>query len=790
MNRKQRRAQPERPRPILPGWLPAAGAVWMVAIASVWFYHHLVMTRNGQKVGIHFGFLWEQGLLGGAMAPVGVALGLAMIGWFIRRERRGTDRGAIRLSGSLLHLLAPFQALVLLFWSLAALGLVRPLPMEAPSIGALAGAAGMVLVRTGAIGLWLLAIAVSSCGLGAAVLRGFRVKLEAEALRSVLAIGLGLSLASLLLFLLGWLHLLNWWALLLIGLLAVLAGFPDLRRLWSAVRRWRWVIRWKWTDPEWIAAVLLLASLAMNLVDIMRPTPVGWDDMEKYQNRARLMAARGELVPGGFMFPVELLISSGYLFFDSAMPSQAFCWGCGLLCILGIYHFGKRHWSSRTGWLAAVTFYSMPMVNFLSSQDLKVDVTACLVSVLSIVSLWEWLRDRDQTAWLLLAGLLAGVAWTMKPTAGFLWVGLALAALSSLAGWPLPRSRKILALAGSALIALLPIAPWFAYNMSTRHWQWPTTLQETAWSEHSARILATDTEWRRLGLEPKLVAGTIWQEEVERYTGHLTGLWKYARLPWDMTMNTFINSRYVIIGFQYLAFVPLFLALLRWIPPDRWTLAALIFAGGYGLAWVVLGRGIPWYALPGFAILAVIVARFLEQPGVPPWFRRLAVTLWILSLLAQLTLQGSRFGHASIIRYGGGLISKSTFEDEIFPGYREIADVIHSSIPKPEQPNRVWRIGSSIPYFIRDNDRRLVEDNYLDLFANIDREQDDRLTRERFRTLGIRFFILDLNLWTATPDPNGTLERKAERFRAFAMRNLQTRIYEPAGHIALLELSP
>jgi hypothetical protein len=790
MKRKPRPTPPGKLPPAAPGWLSAAGAIWMAGIAAVWFWHHLFMVRNGQRVSIHFGFLWDQGLLFGTLAPVAAALGLAVLFRLSRRERPGSKRGAIQNSGSIVTLLVLFQTLVLLMWNLAALGIIRPGGMGPVSLRLLVLANGMILVRTGAVGLWLLAMALVAYALGGWLLRAFRVKPETIALRALLAAGLGLWLLSLALFLLGLLHLLRWWAPLLIGLIAVLAGFRDLRELWGKLWRWRWALRWKWTDPEWIAAVLLLAALAMNLVDILRPMPVGWDDLEKYQNRARLMAAHGELVPGGFMFPVEILTSVGYLFFDSAMPSQALSWGSGLLAVLLIFHFCKRHWSSRSGWVAAVIFYTMPMVNYLSSQDLKVDATVCFISLLAAVSLWEWIRDRDRTGWLLLTGLLAGIAWTMKPTAGFLWVGLALVVLANLRGWLLPRSKQMLALGAGALIVLLPIGPWFVYNMSTRHWQWPTTMQESAWSEHPAQILATDAEWRRLGLEPRLVVATIWQEEVERYTGHLTGAWKYVRLPWDATMNTFINSRYVIIGFLYLAVVPVFLILLRWWPPDRVTRAALIFAAGYWLAWSALGRGIPWYALPGFVFLALFVARFLEHPGIPAWFRRLAMVLWLLSILAHLTLQGSRFGHPSIVRYAGGLISKAAFEEEIFPGYRRIADAVNRSASEPERPKRVWRIGSSIPYFIQDNDRIMVNDSYLDLFANLDREQDDRTTCRRFRSLGVRFFILDLNLWSATPDPEGTLARKAERFRIFATRNLQTRIYEPAGNIVLLELTP
>jgi hypothetical protein len=160
----------------------------------------------------------------------------------------------------------------------------------------------------------------------------------------------------------------------------------------------------------------------------------------------------------------------------------------------------------------------------------------------------------------------------------------------------------------------------------------------------------------------------------------------------------------------------------------------------------------------------------------------------IVALFMTLLYRSQRFGNQITSAYAFGLISGSEAIDRIVPKYLNIAELIQNNPPTESSPNYVYRIGTFINYFLKDNDRRVLNDAQLDTFTCIDKEKDNATTYARLKKLGFKYFILDLNTATIEKDSNGTLHQKTNRFRDFASKNLKMVYNLPERGIAFLEL--
>ena len=85
--------------------------------------------------------------------------------------------------------------------------------------------------------------------------------------------------------------------------------------------------------------LFIIASLviSVNLINIVRPMPIWWDDLGVYMNYARLITWAWELLPLGSMFSWQIFTGIWYMF-NSA--TQAFflnnVWGVLSFIVLGL----------------------------------------------------------------------------------------------------------------------------------------------------------------------------------------------------------------------------------------------------------------------------------------------------------------------------------------------------------------------------------------------------------------------------------------------------------------------
>lgn len=188
-----------------------------------------------------------------------------------------------------------------------------------------------------------------------------------------------------------------------------------------SVKNWHLLLTW-----------LLISYIALNFFNVVRPFPIGWDDLGSYLNRPRLLSSYGHFIPSMSQFQWEYLTSLGFLIFgyDSWIGStfaMQINWAAGLLAVLVVYAFARRMFGKGRGVLAAMFYYFLPMTGHFSFADMKIDNASFFTIALGVMAVFAFLfpaKDSDESSaqphdmkLLVIAGLILGLSFAIKPTA-------------------------------------------------------------------------------------------------------------------------------------------------------------------------------------------------------------------------------------------------------------------------------------------------------------------------------------------------------------------------------------
>ncbi|KKW43127.1 MAG: hypothetical protein UY90_C0030G0010 [Candidatus Peregrinibacteria bacterium GW2011_GWA2_54_9] len=258
------------------------------------------------------------------------------------------------------------------------------------------------------------------------------LKLRHESLfvESVLSMALGAC---------AWVVLL--WTLAVMGILTATAGWVLIVAL--PILCYRHVLFWvraffresvpvcqPWHSASVFFVWLLVSYLALNFLNVVRPFPIGWDDLGSYINRPRLMVSYGKFIFSMAPFVWEYLSSLGFLLFGyssvfGATASMLINWMAGLLAVLTVVAFGTAFLGRGRGILAAVLYYTLPMVGHFSFADMKIDNAVFMWGALGMLALFLFLFPKEESEesapvrtfrWLVLCGVFFGFAFATKPT--------------------------------------------------------------------------------------------------------------------------------------------------------------------------------------------------------------------------------------------------------------------------------------------------------------------------------------------------------------------------------------
>lgn len=228
----------------------------------------------------------------------------------------------------------------------------------------------------------------------------------------------------------------GWAVLLAIPLLGLRHAAYWIRRFFAL----EWQVTERWYSPTVLLTWLLLTYLALNFLSVVRPFPIGWDDLGRYLNHPRLLVSYGHFIPPMATFQWEYLTSLGFLLFGydtvvGATFALIINWMAGLLAVLSVYTVSRVFLGPRAGLLAALLYYALPLVGHFSFADMKVDNAVFAMGTLSVLSLLlaffpthaeeQEAQGGPEWRYLVLAGIFGGFAFAIKPTAVMVLMALA-----------------------------------------------------------------------------------------------------------------------------------------------------------------------------------------------------------------------------------------------------------------------------------------------------------------------------------------------------------------------------
>ncbi|TSC97130.1 MAG: Uncharacterized protein Greene101449_1293 [Candidatus Peregrinibacteria bacterium Greene1014_49] len=282
--------------------------------------------------------------------------------------------------------------------------------------------------------IWAFFILSELLILGHMALRALRLKIT-PLQDAVISAGLGAGLWVVALWSLAVIHLFVSGAIWALLILIPALGYRSALHWWKRLTSQRWQVDLSPWAPTILLSWLLLSYLALNFLTVIRPFPIGWDDLGSYLNRPNLLVSYGHFIHSMAPFQWEYLTAVGFSLFGfgsavGATSAMVINWLEGVLAVGVVLAFGRSYFGKRGGILSALLYYSLPLVGHFSYADMKIDNAVFTMGALATFCLFLGILPpqeseeessghplREQLLWVALAGVFAGFAFSMKVTA-------------------------------------------------------------------------------------------------------------------------------------------------------------------------------------------------------------------------------------------------------------------------------------------------------------------------------------------------------------------------------------
>ncbi len=294
--------------------------------------------------------------------------------------------------------------------------------------------------------LLLLVLVLELLTIGRFLLHRARLKPKEESLELVMSLGAGACFTIAVLWILAVAHIYTsiagWLLIIAIPIIGWKHALHWIRQFFHAT----WTVEKRWYSLIILLGWLLLSYLALNYINVVRPFPIGWDDLGSYVNRPRLMVSYGHFVYSMAPFQWEYLTSLGFLLFGynsffGATFSMMINWLAGPIAILVIFVFVRKFLGIGHGVLSALLYYMLPMVGHFSFADMKIDNAVFFMGALATFMVFLYLfsneedGERQSLKYIALAGVFAGFAFAFKATGVMVLMGIGAVLLGAMLHW-------------------------------------------------------------------------------------------------------------------------------------------------------------------------------------------------------------------------------------------------------------------------------------------------------------------------------------------------------------------
>ena len=205
----------------------------------------------------------------------------------------------------------------------------------------------------------------------------------------------------------------------------------------------------------------------------------------------------------------------------------------------------------------------------------------------------------------------------------------------------------------------------------------------------------------------------------------------------------------------------------------------------YCFLWLVLGAGIVWYGILFTALGIILMSLYILKPKhALKWLSNTFLVFGFLWIILEFSNRLSNYSEPksaqqamgaisqATLVYGTGAYNKQQIMDASFPKYSLAINEIN------QDPSfLVYRVGTFLHYFIKENNTRVLEDNQLGFFNMLSNRFDDKqeLTAA-FKANNYKFLVIDLNTASIDLTPDKSLTSKYKKLLDFVQNNPNIRM--------------
>lgn len=627
--------------------------------------------------------------------------------------------------------------------------------------------------------------------------------------------GLGVISITLILFVFGALNVLQ---SITIWTFFILIFIFSIKDIWGFIKQFLKIkirVDTSFFNPMIFISFLLIVYMAQNALDLIRPFPVGYDDMARYMDRVKLISDQGKLINGYLNYPWELYLSSGMLLFKSQDSSIFLNFARNLFLIYSLIKLFKSYCASRNinkqgqllyPMLFTLFFLSLPMTIFQTSKDLKVDMAGLFFVVIGTISFLDWKtlfkKGKGHDSLFLLSVLFIGFATCIKYTYALYLIVIGIYAIYILISSKTDFKHTLKLILLGLFFSCITFTPFAIQNIYKSHNVRNILVAE---NDNPTYKKIQDFYNSLPEVTRNLVKDTAKREEVERYAGYKTGPIKYLSIPFAVVFLSYVNGPYMDSSYIFLCLIPIiyliWIFFRKGIDPQNKLRPLLAINFIYWFLWLFTANGIIWYGLGGFILMFLLLIEYFNilNKNRFPYLRFVSTFLLTIWLISSLILKFSYIPSYSNIStdvssfaYARGISDENSTFSSSYRDFISIINQINSDIEKDKNnPPQILKVNSSLGYFINENNLSVIEDNQLDIFNKLNFDKDSEKTLERLIDLNIKYILVNTSTPTMDQTPEQSLAKKYRELSDFVNNTypaVKIVAKDSANHTLILEI--
>ncbi|OGS27361.1 MAG: hypothetical protein A2297_03015 [Elusimicrobia bacterium RIFOXYB2_FULL_48_7] len=349
-------------------------------------------------------------------------------------------------------------------------------------------------------------------------------------------------------------------------------------------------------------------------------------------------------------------------------------WSFSITAIWAIYVLCKKHFSVKTGLLAAAIFITIPMGLYVAARSC-VELPIAFFEVLAVFAALNYLKT-SANKWLITSAVFAGVSVGSKHTSAFSVISLLFAFAVFFLVYRRKEIVKLLPkLAVFCLIVGAILSPWLIKNYAqVGNPIYPFVINANGTiNELSKGKPVSYSDQTQLPLTLKNI----------------------FTIPWRVPMGEFQEG---VSGAAFLFLIPMLFFFRKSNPGSKFLILYMI---PYYLLWITIGVVYVRLFIPGLAVLSVLLSYYASEAKVSSFFKGCVITVLVLFFANNIfTIMVSQKFSQNPLGYVLGMQSKYDYLSNQRPTYPcpyyKTIDWANKNIPAD---SKIAFIGETRPYY-------------------------------------------------------------------------------------------